>query len=399
MKNLLTILILQCLTLIPNFSETAFSPVLVSLQQSWHVSIELAELSFSLYLLGMALGLLYWGMVADRKLHKPLLSRGLTLYFISCVMCWQSPSIYYFLCARFCQGFAAVIASVMTLVIVRKMFSKTDERARVHSYIGMSLSVSPALGPLFGMHFAQSQAWQSLFIYLGFIVIAIALIAYMILPETGKRKDSKISIGVSLEVLKDKNLLFYASIAGFAIANAMVFFTLSPYYYEVIYHLSTTQFTSLFVCIAMSWVVGSFYAQGLIRKFGSTNTIRIGCYGANICSCFGVALTYFEQSLGNLMIPLSIAAICMTMVHTGTVIPNCISMALSKQNKHIGVASSYMGFTYNFVAAVITSIASLGPQANPHYFHLVFLIINSIAVLLLTYYTSEYKLKRVYENA
>lgn len=399
MNKFATILVLQALTLIPNFSETAFSPLLIHLQQSWHLRVELAELPFSIYLAGMATGLLYWGLLADRKKHKPLLAKGLTLYCISCLLCWLSPNIYFFTLARFSQGLFAVIASVMTLVIIRKLFNQTNERAKIHSYIGMSLSVSPALGPLFGMHFADSNNWQNMFAVLALIVALVALAAHLRLPETGENTENKFSISVAREIIQDRQLIFYATIAGLAIANAMVFFALSPYYYEVIYHLSTSQFSLLFICIAASWVAGSLYAQMLIKRFGTTNTIHIGCYGAILFSCIGVLFTYYERVLGIFIVPASIATICLTMVHTGTIIPNCISMALANRNSHVGTASSIMGFTYNFVAAIITSLACLGPQSNPHYFHAIFLIINLSTLMMLTYCTSTSRNALKYEKA
>ena len=382
-QTLTEILLLQLLTLIPNFSETALAPVLLTAASHWHIPVSYAEYAFSVYMAGLACGLFAWGQISDRTNHKIILTTGLLMYCAASLWCWQSTSITTFLIARFIQGFGAVCASVMSIVLARKLFPATNMRARVHSYIGLSLSLSPALGPIVGAYFTNSPDWQRLFLVLSVFVASIGLFGYYVLSKRTdnaqyNRNPNYLTIPLNWDIIA------LSLLAGLAISNAIVFFTLSAHYYQVIQSLSSSSYSYVFILVALSWVLGSIYSQFLIRHFGSLNAITIASIGACVTAFIGHALTYSPALQYNAFTSLS--CICMIMIHTGVIIPNSITLALANQDKNVGAASSVMGFVYNMIAAIVTHLACLGPQSDVHYFHKVFVFINCVTIAILVIY-------------
>lgn len=84
---------------------------------------------------------------------------GLLVYMAGSVACAASGGILSLYAATFVQAFGAACGSVVTQTMLRDVCGE-KERAQVFAIIGMSLSFSPALGPLIGSGLNQSSLGQ-----------------------------------------------------------------------------------------------------------------------------------------------------------------------------------------------------------------------------------------------
>ena len=74
------LLLMIALIMFPQVVETAYSPALPLIAQSYAVSASEAGQTLSVYFIAFALGVLFWGWLCDRAGRRPAVLTGLTVY-------------------------------------------------------------------------------------------------------------------------------------------------------------------------------------------------------------------------------------------------------------------------------------------------------------------------------
>lgn len=100
-------------------SETIYSPALPEIAVYLHTSTNWVQWTLSLYFIGFALGVFFWGRLSDHTGRKPAMLLGLSLYTLSSFLCLLSKNIEWLLFARLLQGLGASAGSVVTMTIAR----------------------------------------------------------------------------------------------------------------------------------------------------------------------------------------------------------------------------------------------------------------------------------------
>ncbi|HEX9474534.1 MAG TPA: multidrug effflux MFS transporter [Steroidobacteraceae bacterium] len=134
------------------------------------------------YIAGVGLGQLFWGLVSDRVGRRPVLLCGLALYVLASVSCALSANFIALLGWRLIHGLAAA-SVVVSRSVVRDLYSGR-RLARVMSLTFMVFLIVPILAPSLGQLILLVAPWRDVFVVFGVYGAAIALWAYLRLPET-----------------------------------------------------------------------------------------------------------------------------------------------------------------------------------------------------------------------
>ena len=94
-KKQLTVLLLLSFIGLPQFSAGMISPALPIITNSLNIEANLAQLTVSIYFLGFALGVLFWGILADKIGRRHSILMGVFVFIISCIGCAISYDIYW----------------------------------------------------------------------------------------------------------------------------------------------------------------------------------------------------------------------------------------------------------------------------------------------------------------
>lgn len=134
------------------------------------------------YFLGLAIGQVFYGPVADRFGRRPALYVGFAVYALGAAAATLSPTLPLLLASRFVWGLGAAGPRVVTLAVVRDSYSG-ERMARTMSFVMAVFILVPVVAPTIGAGIVALGSWRWVF---GSCMIAAMVLALwaLRLPET-----------------------------------------------------------------------------------------------------------------------------------------------------------------------------------------------------------------------
>jgi len=159
------------------FSIDAMLPALpeiaAELSPGSHNTETLIVMSF---VLGMGIGTFFTGPLSDRFGRKPVLISGAAIYTLCAFIGYKSQTLEWLLAARLFQGMGAAGPRIVTLAIVRDLFSGRD-MARIMSFVMLVFILVPAAAPLLGQMIIDFSSWRGIFV--AFMLFALASVLWL----------------------------------------------------------------------------------------------------------------------------------------------------------------------------------------------------------------------------
>ncbi|MCP3998293.1 MAG: multidrug effflux MFS transporter [bacterium] len=245
------------------------------------------------FLLGMALSQFFYGPLADRFGRKPVLYGGFAIYIVGAIGAALAPSLELILLSRFIWGIGAAGPRVVSLSIVRDIYSG-EEMAKAMSYILAIFIMVPVLAPSIGAGLIAVFSWRAAFFFAAVMAGVIAIWA-RVLPETLAEEDRRPinpqAIGEStLEVLRNRQTM------GYTLARTATFGAFSSYLAssERIFgefYGKPDQFPLIFGGIASTMGIAILVNASLVGRIGAKRTVHtfLLLYVAGSFAFWGVA--------------------------------------------------------------------------------------------------------------
>src|SRR5690606_21262285 len=126
-----------------------YLPAFPAIAQSFATDSEHVQLSLSAYFIGLALGQLFYGPLADRFGRRPPLLFGIGLFTVASVACALAPSLEWLIAARFAQALGGCAGMLVNRSVFRDICTPI-EAARSLSPLLLVLGVARSLAPLAG---------------------------------------------------------------------------------------------------------------------------------------------------------------------------------------------------------------------------------------------------------
>ncbi|MFM2587325.1 multidrug effflux MFS transporter [Vibrio sp. TBV020] len=343
------------LMMFPQIVETIYSPVLPHIAQAFEVSSTIAGHTLSIYFSAFAIGVVFWGGVADYLGRRYSMLLGLFVYGLAAIGAVFSTQFEHLMLFRALSAFGAAVGSVVTQTMLRDSYDG-PRLAKVFGYMGMGISISPVVGLMSGGILSDFAGYQGVFTALSLLAVTLILICGKSLPET---KPTHISqpdlVGLARQMCTDKNIWLDAiMVAGFNIA-LFSYYLQGPFVFESM-GLSSQQFGYSGVVLALGTFMGSVANKSLLqRKWSSSRLIWLAVIGALV----GAIGVWSLQSSLWLLIPMLLIVAAF-----GVGIPNLLSGALIHYKAQAGSAGALFGLMYYLMIglglSVVGSMQDLG---------------------------------------
>ena len=181
--NLRMILILGALSAFGPLAIDFYLPGFPAMALAFGTDEKHVQLTLAAYFLGLSIGQLVYGPIADRfGRRKPLLF-GVGLFTMASLACAFAPSLEWLIAARFVQALGGCAGMVISRAIVSDKCSPV-ESAKVFSQLVLVMGLAPILAPMLGGLLVNVYGWQAIFMTLTLFSALTSIAVFVGLPES-----------------------------------------------------------------------------------------------------------------------------------------------------------------------------------------------------------------------
>ena len=149
-----------------------YLPAMVQIAADLGATMPQVQISLSVYLGGYALGMLFFGPIADQMGRRRLARIGLGLFALCSLALAFCQDIHLFWALRAAQAFTGAAATVVVPGIIRHIYQQNT--AKGMSYVSMIMMIAPLIAPSIGSLSLGLAQWQVIFLTLaGYAVFII----------------------------------------------------------------------------------------------------------------------------------------------------------------------------------------------------------------------------------
>jgi MFS transporter, DHA1 family, multidrug resistance protein len=359
--------VLAAMTAFASISNDMYVPSLPAIGIELHASPETVQLTLSAFLVGFAIGQIFYGPLSDKFGRKPALVGGFAIFLAATAACMTAQSITVLILARALQALGASGPIILARAMVRDLH-EGRRAARELSIMASIMGVSPVVAPIVGGVLQERFDWRASFVVVEFLGLTIGAVCMLCLPETLKRRElGPISLG---SVARSYRIVWgrpsfraYTAILTASYSGLFAYISASSFVLQGIYGLSAETFSFAFAACSISFVLGSMTAAHLASRRGLDGSIGLGA--------LALALGGAAQLLLCIWAPGNVFSILgPEMAFTagvGVLLPHLLAAAMTPFPERAGAASSLLGVIQMSGSAIVGSVlgAFLGRSPLP----------------------------------
>jgi len=356
--NLRTILILGALSAFGPLAIDFYLPGFPAIALAFGTDEKHVQLTLASYFLGLSIGQLAYGPVADRFGRRIPLLFGVSLFTLASLACAFAPNLEWLIGARFVQALGGCAGMVIARAIVS---DKCDavQSAKVFSQLMLVMGLAPILAPMLGGLLVNLYGWQSIFLSLTAFSALASLAVALGLPESMPATHPRLPLSGAFtqyrRLLGDRIFLGHALTGGIAMAGMFSYIAGSPFVFIKLYGVPPEHYGWLFGTNAAGFILVAQLNARLVGKRGPAFLLSrtIWVYLAAALTLLAIAGLGTAQ-LWPLLVPLFIC-----IASLGCIIPNASACAMNGQWARAGSASALLGCLQFSVAAAAAALVGV----------------------------------------
>jgi len=341
-----------------------YTPVMPLIGSDLMTGADSVKFTLTTYMLGFAVGQLFYGPLSDRFGRRPVLLVGVLFFTVASIGCAFASSIEGLIGLRILQGLGAASGAVLGRALLRDAYD-AKEMPLVMSWIALAMNVSPAIAPSIGGLLGQEFGWRATFWFVsGFGALLLAAMT-LALGETNRFRSERIDLAVlssgSSEMLRNRRFLGYVLTLGFAFAINFGMLAGTPFILQDKLGFSPREFGLIVLISTSGFAAGNFANNRLVGRVSSIAILRLA--------------GWFHVAALSLMAVLSLSGVAtwwaivgphmVLSFGSGMIGPNASAGAVSLYPRLAGTASSWVGLAQmgmgalgTIMVAVLTAIGS-----------------------------------------
>lgn len=374
----LFIIILGALTAIGALSIDMFLPGLPELKNDFNTTTANAQLTLSLFMIGLGLGNLFVGPISDSIGRKKPLVISMIIFALASLGIVFVENIWIMVILRFVQGFTGGAGAVISRAIASDMY-RGNELTKFLALLMLVNGVAPVIAPALGGLILSFAVWRMVFVILTLFGVLMVLGSLFKVPESlsVKNRDSS---GVNVIFSNFKSLLTTPRfvlpmlIQGVTFIMLFSYISASPFLVQKIYGVSPLHFSWMFAGVGITLIIASqiagklvdyFHPQVLLRAFTIIQIIGVVIVSLTLINHWHFAL-------------LVIGFIVLVAPVTGVATLG-FSIAMEERTTGSGSASSLLGLLQSLLGGLVTPLVNLKGEYNI----MPYIIIISLTAILL----------------
>jgi len=353
-------LVLGSLTAVGPLSIDMYLPAFPAIEAEFGGRPGIAQATLAAFFIGIAIGQLAQGPLADRFGRRMPLLAGSLLYTLATMGCALAPGPWSFSLFRVLSALGGSAGMVIPRAVVRDV-AEGHAAARLLSRLLLVMGAAPILAPSLGALALAVAHWRMIFWLLALYGLACIALVWVALPETlpagRRRRDSPAGIVLTYAaILGDGSFLAPALSACAGFGGMFAYIAGSADAFMRLAGLDERQFAVLFGLNAAAFIAA---AQVNAWALGRSSPARL--LGWGVAAFVVSALALLAVAFARVSHPLALAVpVASALASLGFVGPNATALGLARQGARAGSASALQGtMTFGFGAVSGAAVSLL----------------------------------------
>ncbi len=318
----------------------------------------------TIFLLGLAVGQLFYGPIADRFGRKRALYAGASIYIFGAILSALAPTFDTMLAGRFVWGIGAAGARVVATSIVRDRFEGAAMASAMSNVMAVFVLV-PIIAPSLGAFLISIAPWRSIFWFCVVFAIVVVTWSFRMVetldPANRRELDVKTITGGYWTVAKTPVTFGYTMATVFIQASFTAFLASAELLTGQIWDREQ-QFPVIFGVIAIFFGVAAIVNGRIVERLGIDTVVNraFGWLAAVISAL--LAVTYFGGGTPNFWIFTPLMGL--TLASFMFLMPNLSSAAMVPLGQIAGSGSALTGSVRVALGALIGGVIAEKSQST-----------------------------------
>ncbi|HEE8705899.1 multidrug effflux MFS transporter [Staphylococcus aureus] len=388
------IIILGSLTAIGALSIDMFLPGLPDIRHDFQTTTSNAQLTLSMFMIGLAFGNLFAGPISDSTGRRKPLIIAMIIFTLASLGIVFLHNIWLMVALRFLQGVTGGAAAVISRAIASDMYSG-NELTKFMALLMLVNGIAPVVAPTIGGIILNYSVWRMVFVILtifGFVMVIGSLLK---VPESLTVTNRESSSGLKTMfknfkiLLKTPRFVLPMLIQGMTFVLLFTYISASPFIIQKIYGMTAIQFSWMFAGIGITLIISSQLTGYLVDFIDSQKLMR----GMTMIQIIGVILvTIVLLNHWNFWI-LAIGFIILIAPVTGVATLG-FTIAMDESSSGRGSSSSLLGLVQFLFGGVASPLVGVKGEDNPIPYIIIIIATAVILIILQIYNMRVFKTNR-----
>ncbi|HHA6168210.1 TPA: multidrug effflux MFS transporter [Staphylococcus aureus] len=388
------IIILGSLTAIGALSIDMFLPGLPDIRHDFQTTTSNAQLTLSMFMIGLAFGNLFAGPISDSTGRRKPLIIAMIIFTLASLGIVFVHNIWLMVALRFLQGVTGGAAAVISRAIASDMYSG-NELTKFMALLMLVNGIAPVVAPTIGCIILNYSVWRMVFVILtifGFVMVIGSLLK---VPESLTVTNRESSSGLKTMfknfkiLLKTPRFVLPMLTQGMTFVILFTYISASPFIIQKIYGMTAIQFSWMFAGIGITLIISSQLTGYLVDFIDSQKLMR----GMTMIQIIGVILvTIVLLNHWNFWI-LAIGFIILIAPVTGVATLG-FTIAMDESSSGRGSSSSLLGLVQFLFGGVASPLVGVKGEDNPIPYIIIIIATAVILIILQIYNMRVFKTNR-----
>ncbi|HEI2158617.1 TPA: multidrug effflux MFS transporter [Staphylococcus aureus] len=388
------IIILGSLTAIGALPIDMFLPGLPDIRHDFQTTTSNAQLTLSMFMIGLAFGNLFAGPISDSTGRRKPLIIAMIIFTLASLGIVFVHNIWLMVALRFLQGVTGGAAAVISRAIASDMYSG-NELTKFMALLMLVNGIAPVVAPTIGGIILNYSVWRMVFVILtifGFVMVIGSLLK---VPESLTVTNRESSSGLKTMfknfkiLLKTPRFVLPMLIQGMTFVLLFTYISASPFIIQKIYGMTAIQFSWMFAGIGITLIISSQLTGYLVDFIDSQKLMR----GMTMIQIIGVILvTIVLLNHWNFWI-LAIGFIILIAPVTGVATLG-FTIAMDESSSGRGSSSSLLGLVQFLFGGVASPLVGVKGEDNPIPYIIIIIATAVILIILQIYNMRVFKTNR-----
>src|SRR6201995_824363 len=330
-------------------------PTLPVLAKTFDSPVSLAQMTVSMYMVGIACSQIIMGPLSDKFGRRPVLLAGMSLMVAASAACVFAESLPQLIAARFFQALGGASGMVISRAIVRDLYARDQISARLSLVIAVMM-IAQMLSPLTGGLLDLAFGWRAIFCLITAASLATVIAIAFLLPETRRIRAAGNGFRGDVGTLfTDRAFVGYLLCQVLASQIIFAFAGGGPYIVVTQMGRNSAEYGAWFATTGFAFLIGNVFCVRFAPRHSLEKLIWFGL----ALQLFGSLLNLVWSVIGLNQMPLWLFGTQMiVMLANAFVMSNAVAGAISVRPDAAGTASGAMGFLQHGVGALVSQLGA-----------------------------------------